>query len=193
VVPARVAPVVLAGALTVGLVVSCSAEAGPRAAPTPSVTSPATTSTEPTPDASPKPDPVEPRLPAAAKANTRAGAEAFVRYYIDLLNYAANTGDTRALRAAAARCPGCSDYAALYEKTYEAGGYFRDPGWRPFSVLSRLEGDAWTVLVQVKAPAVTYVKKAGAKPRRGERDVYALRFEVTRQHDAWSVTSFTGE
>ncbi|WP_430297189.1 DUF6318 family protein [Sinomonas sp. B1-1] len=47
-----------------------------------------------------------PALPEAAKQNTREGFEAFVRHYIDLLDYAYQTGDTKPALAVAD--PGCN-------------------------------------------------------------------------------------
>src|SRR5690606_11890846 len=51
-------------------------------------------------------DPVvnAPALPRGARKHSLAGAEAFVRHYIDLLNYAANTGIVTELRRAARHC-----------------------------------------------------------------------------------------
>lgn len=51
-----------------------------------------------------------PDLPAAGQEGTLEGAEAFVRHYIDLLNYASGTGDTKALAEVSDReCGGCFD------------------------------------------------------------------------------------
>lgn len=192
----RLTCVLFALASTAGATVACSAEADPEAAPTSSVTTsvpPTTPTTDPTDDPTDDPEgPVEPALPTAARAPTRAGAEAFVRYYIDLLNYAANTGDTEPLRAAAKGCSGCDDYVRLYEKTYEAGGWFRDPGWRPFSLISRRETGRVTVLAQVDAPAVIFVKREGAKPQRGHPATYSLRFDVIRTKARWVMTELVG-
>lgn len=190
----RAACYLLASVLLSG-VAGCSAGAQPSGDPTttPRVNLTRTPTTSETKTAAPTPPSrTEPELPAAAKAPTRSGAEAFVRYYIDLLNYAANTGDTKALRAAATDCPGCDRYADLYKSTYQEGGYFRDPGWTPFGVLSRRQAGAVTVLLHVNAPAVVSVMHKGAAPHRGHADVYSLRFDVERHNPTWTVTSFSG-
>ncbi|MFF0338206.1 DUF6318 family protein [Kribbella sp. NPDC004875] len=64
-----------------------------------------------------------PERPAAANGLTLAAAEAFYRYYIDLKNYAAATGDTKSLMAASeSGCEGCSDYANYVAKVNVANG-----------------------------------------------------------------------
>ncbi|WP_238151453.1 DUF6318 family protein [Kribbella sindirgiensis] len=66
---------------------------------------------------------VAPGRPAAARGVTLASAEQFVRYYSDLLNYAADTGDTVALvKASSAVCESCKAYADFIAKSNAANG-----------------------------------------------------------------------
>ncbi|MFI6675087.1 DUF6318 family protein [Kribbella sp. NPDC050470] len=61
--------------------------------------------------------------PAAANGLTLAAAEAFYRYYVDLKNYAATTGDTAALLSASeAGCEGCKEYATYVAEVNAANG-----------------------------------------------------------------------
>ncbi|WP_432887305.1 DUF6318 family protein [Kribbella sp. CA-245084] len=54
---------------------------------------------------------------------TLAAAEQFVRYYSDLMNYAADTGDTAALLSASdAGCGNCQAYADFIAKSNAANG-----------------------------------------------------------------------
>lgn len=81
--------------------------------------------------AAPAADP--PSLPLQATRNTKAGAAAFVRHWVSVLNYAGETGDTAELRSLSTR--DCVRCAALWEGingVYQAGG--------------RIEGGGWTVL-----------------------------------------------
>jgi hypothetical protein len=73
-----------------------------------------------TPSATPITTPPPPVLPATARADSPAGAESFARYYMGLLDYAYQTGNTTPLRAAA-RCQGCDALAAGIDKSYAAG------------------------------------------------------------------------
>lgn len=64
-----------------------------------------------------------PTLPAAAMTNDAAGAEAFVRYWFDTLNYAYATGDTSLVNAAStAECANCKGLMGKIVDAYEFGG-----------------------------------------------------------------------
>lgn len=90
-----------------------SSEAGhPDGAP--STPQPIPTSARPT---------APPDRPTTAKGLTLAAAGQFVRYYSDLMNYAADTGDTAALRQASdSGCENCKTYADFIEKSNAANG-----------------------------------------------------------------------
>lgn len=96
---------VVATGLGSSVLVGCSAaDPEPRVAPS----SPASTSASvsPSPSAS---GPVEPTMPAAAKRHTAAGAEAFVRFYWEMVNYAQSSGDVSGLtQLSGPRCSACS-------------------------------------------------------------------------------------
>lgn len=133
----------------------------------------------------------EPFLTEAARAHSLRGAEAFARYYIELLNYAANTGDVGRLRGAAHDCSGCTKYEELYRQVYERGGYMEEPGWRPVDVFAVNEGATSAgVLVTVRAPRMRYKLSKNAEEKIGARDVYKLRFELSRRGGEWAVTDF---
>jgi hypothetical protein len=102
---AAVAVVLLAG---VSLVASSSTPSEPS-------TSPVTTGSPTTP--------VEPTLPAAAQKATKAGAEAFVEYYWEVVSYALVTGDLQRLTALAGPdCDGCDGGADFIRRVYDKNG-----------------------------------------------------------------------
>ena len=112
-------------AIALGLVLpalafgACSGEPEPKFAPSESASPASRDSPASTGDA-------EPALPAKAQENNGAGAEAFVRYFIEVLNYAQRTGDTARLqRVSAPRCAACEGYAEEIDKTYAAGGHVK--------------------------------------------------------------------
>jgi hypothetical protein len=123
--PAAVLLTCLSTTLLATACTSTSPEAGrPNTAPppvssdTPASTEQSTPSSTPTATAG-----TPPERPTAAEGLTLAAAEAFYRYYIDLKNYAAATGDTAPLLAASeSGCEGCSDYAHYVEKVNAANG-----------------------------------------------------------------------
>lgn len=74
--------------------------------------------------ASPTPEvPAGPAMPAAAREHTEAGAEAFVEYFWEVVNYAQATGDTQILRELSATgCTGCDAGISGVEKVYANAG-----------------------------------------------------------------------
>ncbi|MFT4082924.1 MAG: DUF6318 family protein [Nocardioides sp.] len=87
----------------------------PGSAPTPSTV--ITTVDDPTPTTSPtagRPQP--PRMPAAARRHTLAGAKAFTRYFVEVLNYMTATADATILASLASEnCDTCES-VRLHEK-----------------------------------------------------------------------------
>ncbi|MDI6911311.1 DUF6318 family protein [Nocardioides sp.] len=90
----------------------------PRFAPpsTSAPTSPSTTAVS---------GPVEPTMPAAAKGSDAAAAEAFVRFYWEMVNYAQATGDVAGLKALATRCINCDNGIDFITNAYDKGGQIR--------------------------------------------------------------------
>ncbi len=95
---ARAATVVVA--LLTAFVAGCDEDDGPTSVP-PSDSPSAPESSEPTePTTTTTPTetgPVEPTLPTEAEEESKAGAEAFVTFYWDVVNYATKSGDVRLL------------------------------------------------------------------------------------------------
>lgn len=62
-------------------------------------------------------------MPEEAKEDSKAGAEAFVRHFIAVLNNAQSTGDTGPLRQLATKaCTSCSRVISAIGKVYSTGG-----------------------------------------------------------------------
>lgn len=122
----RPLPLLLLACLTTTtLLTACtqSPKAGRPNTTPPESTSPSATSSTPSSTATPTTPSDPPQRPAAASGLTLAAAEAFYRYYVDLKNYAAATGDTAALLSASeAGCEGCKEYAAYVAKVNAANG-----------------------------------------------------------------------
>ncbi len=131
-----------------------------------------------------------PTLPRGARKHSLAGAEAFVRHYIDLLNYAAATGDISRLRRAGTDCEGCRRYERLYRTTYRNGGYIKSNGWRVTHAVAYDQGETSIVLVTVRAPRMRFQKSAESEKRIGKGGTYKLKFELSRADRTWVVTYF---
>jgi hypothetical protein len=70
--------------------------------------------------------PTPPAMPGAARAHTRAGAKAFVRYFWDVVDYAQATGDTSPITSISVPgCRGCEGGRRGIDAVYRAGGVIR--------------------------------------------------------------------
>lgn len=126
-------------ALAAVLLAGCSGDPKPR---------------EPDPSGSETPEPsaTPPPLPEAATQETAEGAASFVDHYLAVLNYAAHTGDTGALRALSdAECGSCETYIEVVDATHDAGGSYTGGDWSagelsvtPLGSEWRLEGEVAT-------------------------------------------------
>ena len=82
--------------------------------PTPTVpSSPSTTAVS---------GPVEPTMPAAAQGTDAAAAEAFVKFYWEMVNYAQETGDVSGLKALSTDCRTCDAAVEYIEDVYGRHG-----------------------------------------------------------------------
>jgi hypothetical protein len=98
--------------------------------PDPTTSAPST-STPPSTNTPTPTGPTEPALPDAATQNTDAGAEAFVRHWIELVNYAQVTGDTATLKSVNdSRCAGCTGLVGAIEEPYAQGGHIEGGAFR---------------------------------------------------------------
>lgn len=106
-----------AGVAVLVLSTGCAAD---EPAPSPP---PSTTTTSSPSSATSSPTVAVPELPEAATVGDAAGAEAFVRHWVDVLNYAYQTGDTGPLDAITLPdCELCEGNAADIENVYRSGG-----------------------------------------------------------------------
>jgi hypothetical protein len=84
-------------------------------------------STSPSASASSTP----PTLPPEAEGTSPEAAKAFVRYWVDAMNYAAATGGTAPARSvSSSACGSCHEMLDKIASVYEAGGVFRGEGWQ---------------------------------------------------------------
>jgi uncharacterized protein DUF6318 len=154
---------------------------------TPTSTVPSVTGQSPTdPTRSGRP---EPTLPAAARAPGKAGAKAFVAYYIKLLNYAQHTGETNGLRRYGPSCHGCKVYARLAEKTYRNGGWFQGGAWTPDPRTWFVDqsGSGYFVAVSVDAAAGRQLPRKGGEVTRFLANTYRLNLQVEATNQGWQV------
>lgn len=116
--------------MAVVLVGACSSN--PEPAPLPRSSTPVeTTSGAPSPVSDPTPTPKgPPTLPAAARGKGPRAAKAFVRYWVEVLDYSGTHGDAATLAEASdEECESCQALIHEIEGIDAAGGYIRGRGW----------------------------------------------------------------
>jgi Family of unknown function (DUF6318) len=151
--------------------------------------------TEPSSTGSTPSRPREPRLPAAAKAPGKAGAKAFVAYYIRLLNYASWTGDTDAVRSYGKGCRGCGADAGFFEGIYDHGGRIIGGRWSPvpgsWVVLHRHPG--YFLGVNIDSAKGTQIRRKSAETKRVLAERLHRDFHLVRDGEHWNVTYMEAE
>ncbi len=112
-------PRLLAGLVAGVLLLGGCGEESPKPKPLPKPSESPSASASPTP----------PAMPAAAKNQSKAGAIAFARHYVDVINYAQSTGDLEALQAVEDKaCKSCAPSGVVPSQALR----FRrvNPWWR---------------------------------------------------------------
>jgi hypothetical protein len=129
---AHLAASALLAAAALGLT-ACGGDAEGQPDPTASpATSAAAETQSSTPEAAPKYKPASadgpaenvplPKMPKEAKEKSKAGLEAFTRYWYELLNYAYESGDLKPLeKATAASCLRCQDVGEVISDWHSEG------------------------------------------------------------------------
>ncbi len=170
--PHAVTTLVVTLTLLAGL--TACGESGGEPAVSPSATattsaSPTTTPTpSPTPTATYKPASAEgpaenvpvPVLPAEAKKETKAGLEAFAKYWYELVEYAYETGDLEPLKAVSGpSCVACNGAYELVTKGYVADDYTSGGAFKVIATDSKFtitpEGN-YQIIVQSSREPLTY-------------------------------------
>ena len=149
------------------------------------------------PSVSPSPSPTgptAPALPRAARQHTKAGAIAFVRHYIDLINYAQASGDVAVVSSASvAGCSSCNSTNRYLHRLHASGGQLVGGRTAIREVLDALSptlyGDYVIDLAITIKPSVE-IKGDGHRHRyKGGRNVLSVFPKWT--HGKWKVAQWT--
>ena len=182
-------------------------QAAPSASPSSASISPSTSPTAsatatPTPTASYKPADAKgraqnvpvPVLPAVAKTKTKAGLEAFARYWFQLLSYGYETGDTSRLTAVTSTgCRAC-ERAKMVIKGWHEGGRWLSGGLTQTPSVSttfRVAPDGnYQVAIQASQSAISYFNPNGTLYRSDPKpdDTGNLMLAVYRD-GSWFVNN----
>ena len=165
------------GAAVALLLAGCGGD--PKADPSPS--------TSASPSASAAPTPTAPVMPEAATMAGTAGAIAFVKYFVAVINHATATGDTSPLRdASLTMCKSCEAVIGKIEELYSSGGRREGGAWRLVEVRITHAGRPWRV-----AGHVTYAAQRIVRPGKPTEAIaggdYDMEFALSRQDGKWQV------
>lgn len=146
-------------------------------------------SAAPTSDSPSQSGPVAPTLPAAAKRHDAAGAEAFVSYYLDVVNFSQSTGQLGPLRRLGdPNCGACSEGIKFLKQTFTSGGRIRGGAASLTSANSRLlnTGD-----FQVRGDLVSERQVVDFAGKRDDKvfpgGTVQVQFIVSRRDSDWVV------
>lgn len=149
--------------------------------PLPTTQSPTKTST-----------PEAPEIPEAATKPGRAGAKAFVEFYVELENYTRHTGDVAPLRRYShPKCGGCNHFARYYRDLYEAGGWIKRSD-RTIASFDRTvpAADPHDMYVKIggRTERGTFRRSDEAPVRSGPGQTYTLLVWLLRDPQGWRVS-----
>lgn len=122
----------------------------------------------------------QPSLPARAEQDSPAGAQAFVRHWVDALNHAGATGTTDYLRSLSAdSCTTCDRLATGIEDLYGKGGRLQSDGWQVLGtrVVPGTPDDEAALRLRVRRPPEAVYASEGAQAEvfRGSTGRYGVR------------------
>lgn len=134
-------------------------------------------------------------MPSAAKENSKEGAVAFVKYYVELINHAQGTGDVEDLaRAESEGCISCASGRKFLTALYSKGGHIEGGDIR-IRVLSALANSAlagWTIDAELTFGPQQVVRPWKSEPvERLKGGSTVATFFVERSPNAWTLANWT--
>lgn len=129
-----------------------------------------------------------PSMPAKAAESGADGAKAYVGHYVDIVNYAADTGDTKPLSAASTDCEYCQQFSAVYDDMYANGGSFDGKLYELEGVDVKGEASAVRAVATVKSrSAVTFRISKDAERRNPKSRTFTWTFDLRRADEGWQI------
>jgi Family of unknown function (DUF6318) len=166
------------------LLAACGGSAEPQPLPRP------TASLSPSPSATP------PAMPAAATAKTRAGAIAAAKHFLEAMEYAGDTGQTRLFEDAyTSECTKCQGISEGIAGTYSKGGSIVGGAWIPKRVkFYSIKGDIATLDIVVDYEPQTLTPEAGAAQTTSPARPNVLKaFQMLWRDGRWRVGALDPE
>lgn len=160
-------------------------------APLPSETSSATAAATPseTPSASGSPA-AAPSMPAGAKGTSAKSAEVFARHYVDLINYAMNTGKTEQfVELSGKTCKTCRAIALDIEALYRKSGRAEGGGWSISRSTRLVQDQGHTIYVRfgIRIRPQTVYASPGANSSSSKAGRGRLELKLSSTSGGWIV------
>ena len=135
-------------------------------------TLPTQTAAETTPELPPL-GPDDMPMPDEARTQDAAGVEAFVRYYIELINRASTTLDSEPLRTLSDGCDGCDRIATNYETNAQAGNRY-DGGEVTITEVAPplVEEESAQMIIRIDQAPLTIRDASGNRVEEGSSDAF---------------------
>lgn len=189
----RVAVGALLASLCLPAVTACSGDPSQAAPETSPSTVSLTLTTPPTaPTSSPSTAPVTSALPPLAKTESSAGANAFVRFYMDVINrsWHARWGSL-VRRYSDADCVSCRGIASSMDKIREDGGFYRGGDWIVTSTtpVPLQESSRPIIHTAVTVTAGAWKRSEADRLRRIRADKMYIDVHLVWSQPGWRVVS----
>jgi hypothetical protein len=130
-------------------------------------------------------------MPELAMQKSAAGAKAFVRQFVDVLNYSWQSLSTEELRLLALRtCRSCAAGANAIDRVGNAGGFKHGAEWRVTAIASIPTQQA-EPLVQaaIHVAKGTLKKSASSAPRALKPALLHADFQLSWRSGGWRVAN----
>lgn len=129
-------------------------------------------------------------FPAYVTSNDEKGAQNFARYWIDTLNKATTSGDTKKLKTLQKKsCETCTDFAKQLDDIYAAGGHVETKGFEVKKIANEagVPAPGAGVSVVLTATPQKLYKAKGAVPRSLKGGDLRLRLIMVRVSHHWAM------
>jgi hypothetical protein len=133
-------------------------------------------------------------MPDEARTQDAAGAEAFVRYYIELINRTGTTLDAAPLRNFSDGCDDCDRIASNAEANAEAGNRYEGGHITIVEVAPALvEGTSGDMAIRIDQSALVIVDPSGVPVHEGGSEAYtglpgSVAVEWDSDRESWLMT-----
>jgi hypothetical protein len=129
-----------------------------------------------------------PDIPAYAKANDERGAQKFAEYWIETLNAATVSGETKKLKTLQKKsCNTCVDFAKQLDTIYGAGGRVETKGFQVKSLVPEagVPKPGAGVSATLQSTPQTVYRSKNAQPQKYKGAELRLRLIMVRADDHW--------